>query len=82
MVKEEIVIKELDDQGRLVLPARWRKRNKAKKIKLIIRDTEIIIKPVRTVKLSQLFDTIEVDVKSPLTNWKKLKKEMLLGEST
>lgn len=80
MRSSEVIIKEIDDQGRIVIPAKWRKKYNAKKVKLIIKDDEVIIKPIVTKKLSDLFDTIEVDLKAPLTNWKKTKAELLSGE--
>ena len=78
---EEVSIKSLDKQGRIVIPSKWRKKHKVKKVKIIIRDDEILIKPVKSPKLTELFDSIEIDIKSPLTDWKKLKREMLTGET-
>ncbi len=75
-----IIVKEADEQGRITLPANWRKKHRSKKYKLIIKDDEIIIRPLSNRRLSDLFDSIEIDVKSPLIDWKKLKKELLLGE--
>ena len=76
------MIKRLDNQGRIVIPANWRKKYGVKRVKIIVRDDMLIIKPFVSKKLSDLFDTLEMDIKAPLTDWKKLKKELLTGEQT
>jgi bifunctional DNA-binding transcriptional regulator/antitoxin component of YhaV-PrlF toxin-antitoxin module len=72
------IIKELDKQGRLVLPKNWRERY-AKKGKVILRVEEdaIIIKPYELADLTEFFDKIEVDVKSDISNWKSVRRELL-----
>jgi len=77
----EVIIKEVDNQGRIVIPSKWRKKYDVKKVKVIIKGEELIIKPVKAPKLTELFDSIEIDVSSPLTDWKRLKKELLTGET-
>jgi len=64
MVKNlEIVTKEIDSLGRVYIPAKWRKN--WKKVLLIrLDDGSILIKPLnKEMKLTDLFDKIEVDIK-------------------
>ncbi len=72
------IIKELDKQGRLVLPKNWRDRH-AKKGKVILKVEEdtIIIKPYELADLTEFFDKIEVDIKSDISNWKSVRRELL-----
>lgn len=72
------IIKELDKQGRLVLPKNWRERH-AKKGKVILKVEEdtIIIKPYELADLTEFFDKIEIDIKSDISNWKSVRRELL-----
>jgi len=72
------IIKDLDKQGRLVLPKEWREKY-AKKGKVILKVEEdvIVIKPCRLGDLTEFLDKIEVDIKSDLSNWKSLRRELL-----
>jgi bifunctional DNA-binding transcriptional regulator/antitoxin component of YhaV-PrlF toxin-antitoxin module len=72
------VIKEVDKQGRLVLPKDWRdKYAKRRKIILKIEGDKIIIKPYRLADLTEFFDCVEVDIKSDLADWKSVRRELL-----
>jgi len=72
------MIKELDKQGRLVLPKGWREKYAEKgKIVLRIENDTIIIKPYELADLTEFFDKIEVDVKSDLSSWKSVRRELL-----
>jgi len=78
MITEMELIKEIDKQGRLVLPKEWRERY-AKDRRVVIRMEEdrIIIKPYRFTDLTEFFDKIEVDLKSDLSDWKSVRRELL-----
>ncbi len=78
MASDMEVIKELDKQGRLVLPKDWREKYaKGGKVLLKIENDTIIIKPYRLVDLTEFFDKIEVDIKSDLSDWKSVRRELL-----
>jgi len=73
-----VEIKEIDNQGRIVIPKNWRKgKLKGKKVVLKRKsDDSIEIIPYDRFDLTKYFDSIEVDVKSPLSDWHALKKEL------
>ena len=78
MVSNVEIIKDLDKQGRLVLPKEWREKY-AKKGKVILKveNDTIIIKPYKLADLTEFFDKIEVDIKSDLSDWKSVRRELL-----
>ncbi len=55
------------------------KKTQCEKSQTNIKDDEVIIKPVGTKKLSDFFDTLEIDLEAPITDWKKTKAELLTG---
>ena len=72
------IIKEVDKQGRLVLPKNWRKKYvKRGKIVLRIEGDKIIIKPYELADLTEFFDKVEADIKSDLAEWKSVRREVL-----
>lgn len=72
------IIKDLDRQGRLVLPKDWREKYaKNGKVILKIEKDIVIIKPYKLVDLTEFFDKIEVDIKSDLADWKSVRRELL-----
>ena len=72
------IIKEVDKQGRLVLPRNWRKKYvKRGKIVLRIEGDKIIIKPYELADLTEFFDKVEADIKSDLADWKSVRREVL-----
>ncbi|RLI74190.1 AbrB/MazE/SpoVT family DNA-binding domain-containing protein [Archaeoglobales archaeon] len=72
------IIKEVDKQGRLVLPRNWRKKYvKRGKIVLRIEGDKIIIKPYELADLTEFFDKVEADIKSDLADWKSVRREIL-----
>ncbi len=58
----ESVVRTLDKMGRVAIPPRWRKKWGKKVILVKMPDGEVLIKPLRRIKLTELFDSIEVDV--------------------
>jgi len=75
-----VVVRELDKQGRLVIPKEWRDRHdKVRKFVVRLEKGEIRMTPVETVDLTEYFDSIEVDLKSDLSDWHSIRKELRRG---
>ena len=72
----------VDSQGRVSLPSEWRRRHLDPdgRVTVIQNGEEIIIKPVRTLKISEVFDVVSVDVESDLGDWERVKRELLKGD--
>ena len=72
----------MDSQGRVSLPSEWRRRHldPEGRVTVIQNGEEIIIKPVRTLKISEVFDVVSVDVESDLGDWERVKRELLKGD--
>jgi len=72
----------VDSQGRVSLPSEWRRRHLDHdgRVTIIQNGEEIIIKPIRTVKISEVFDAVPVDVESDLGDWERVKRELLKGD--
>ncbi len=72
----EIVVKEMDSQGRVSIPARWRKSFKSRKLALIKRGNMIEIVSVEALPPSALFDSIKVSEHVDFTDSHALKKTL------
>ncbi len=73
----EVVVKEIDRQGRIVIPKKWRdKYVRSGRVILRIKEGSIEIVPEDSIDLTKYFDSIEVDIESDLSNWKKVKREL------
>lgn len=72
----ESVVKTIDSQGRLIIPAEMRKTWKSDKVMVIKDDDEIRIVPLETLKPTELFDSIEVDEHLDLTDSHVLMKAL------
>ena len=72
----------VDSQGRVSLPSEWRRRHldPEGRVTVIQNGEEIIIKPIRTVKISEVFDVVSVDLESDLGDWERVKRELLKGD--
>ena len=64
----ESVVKTIDSQGRLIIPAEMRKAWKSDKVMVIKDKDEIRIVPLETLLPSELFDSIKVDDDIDLTD--------------
>lgn len=71
----KILEKRLDPEGRLLLPKDWRKKH-GKNVVIVETDEYLKIMPKKRKKLTEFFDTVEVDIKSDLRNWHAVKKEL------
>jgi bifunctional DNA-binding transcriptional regulator/antitoxin component of YhaV-PrlF toxin-antitoxin module len=73
----EVEIKEIDEQGRIIIPKAWRtKRITGKKVVMRLRDGVIEILPSAMFDLTKFFDKIEADVRSDLADWHALRREL------
>lgn len=71
------VVKALDRQGRLVLPKEWRERYTKRGLVLVrVEGAKVVVEPFELPDLTQFFDSIEVDLKAELTDWKAVKAEL------
>ena len=72
----------VDSQGRVSLPSEWRRRHldPEGRVTVIQNGEEIIIKPIRTLKISEVFDVVSVDLESDLGDWARVKRELLKGD--
>ncbi len=71
-----IAVVKMDDQGRILIPARIRKRMGSTFFLLEVVGDEIRLKPVKSLRLGELFDSIEVDVED-FTDTHELRKSLL-----
>ncbi len=70
-------VKDVDSQGRVVIPKEWRdKYLKGGKAVLVLKEDLIEIRPLKRVSLTDYFDRVEVDIKSDLSDWHKVRKEL------
>jgi len=73
----EVEVKEIDKQGRIVIPKGWRaKYLKKGKAIITMRGEKVEIKPLKMADLTEFFDKVEVETKSDLTDWHTLRKEL------
>lgn len=72
----QLVEKEIDPQGRIVLPKSWI-ASFPKKVIVIRTDNGLTIVPKQKSNLVQFFDAVKVDIKSDLADWHAVKKELM-----
>ena len=73
----ELEVKTVDNQGRIMLPKSWRDRYlKDKKAVVSLKGDLIEIRPFEDIDLTKYFDSIEVDLKSDLSDWHKVREEL------
>ena len=70
-------MKEVDEQGRVVIPKEWREKilRDGKVVMRLTKDS-IEIRPYRQEDLTKFFGTVVVDVESSLEDWHSLRKEL------
>ncbi len=65
-----VVLKKVDRQGRIVLPASWRKKHlRGDAVLLVPREGRLEILPQEAVDLTAYFDAVEVDLEADLADW-------------
>jgi bifunctional DNA-binding transcriptional regulator/antitoxin component of YhaV-PrlF toxin-antitoxin module len=73
----ELEIKSIDDQGRIMLPKKWRDRYLQDKKAVVSQKGDIIeIRPFQDIDLTKYFDSMNVDVKADLSDWHKVREEL------
>jgi bifunctional DNA-binding transcriptional regulator/antitoxin component of YhaV-PrlF toxin-antitoxin module len=71
------VLKEIDERGRIVIPAAWRKKwLRGTKVILRSRGEVLEIVSPRKVDLTAFFDRAEVEVKANLSDWHRVRREL------
>jgi len=81
MIMGESVVKTIDSQGRLIIPAEMRRTWKSDKVMVIQDKNEIRIVPLETLQPSELFDSIKVEDDLDLTDSHALMKALLRNPS-
>jgi len=71
------ILKDIDEQGRIVIPAEWR-RQYLRGTKVILRNRGEVLEilPREKVDLTAFFDRAEVDVKANLSDWHAVRREL------
>ena len=73
----QVEIKNVDNQGRIMLPKDWRDRYlKGKKAIIVYKGDVVEIRPFVESDLTKFFDKVEVDLKSDLSDWHNIRKEL------
>lgn len=77
VIDMEMVIKDVDEQGRVIIPKELRKKYKIRE-KVIIRSGEgkIELIPLEEKELTKYFDLATADIKTDLSDWHKIRKEL------
>jgi len=72
------LVKEVDEQGRIVLPAAWRKRHlRGRRVLLRARNEVLEILPQEDVDLTAYFDAArKADIKADLADWRTVRREL------
>jgi len=71
------VLKEVDEQGRIVIPASWRKKHlRGRKVLLRPKGDVIEILPQDRVDLTAYFDAAEADLRADLADWHSVRREL------
>ena len=65
---EESTLKTVDAQGRVLIPAEWRKDWKTDKVILTRDGDEIKLKPIKSVSIETFFDSIIVEDDTDFTD--------------
>lgn len=73
----DVVVKKLDRQGRVAIPAEWRRTWKDDNVALLRRGAAIEVVPIESVPPSALFDSIEVSASVDFTDPHSLRKAIL-----
>ena len=76
--KYQVLEREVDPQGRVLLPKEWRNElGKQRKVLLLQTPEYVKILPKGKADLTRYSNSIKVDLKAPLTDWHAVKAELL-----
>ena len=72
----------VDSQGRISLPAKWRREHLDQEGDVVIVNMgeELLIRAKKSQRLSEFFDSVDVELRSDLSDWHRVKDELLRGE--
>ena len=73
----EVIVKAVDPQGRISIPARWRRGWKSDKVALIKRGGRIELVPMESAPPSSLFDSIEIRGEVDFTDPHSIKRALM-----
>ncbi|MGQ9468860.1 MAG: AbrB family transcriptional regulator [Nitrososphaerales archaeon] len=73
----DVVVKEVDPQGRVSIPISWRKEWKSRKLVLIKRRNRIELIPMEPISPLELFDSIDISENVDFSDPHSLKKALL-----
>lgn len=78
-----ITVRKVDDQGRVVIPAKWRRKQlkKSKHVLIIEENDAIRIIPIETLDLTEFFDTVDLGV-DKIGAWDAFEKQFYGEEMT
>ncbi len=72
-----VVMKDVDRQGRIVLPASWRKKHlRGGKVILRAKGDILEVVPQDKVDLTAYFDSAEADIKADLSDWHGIQRQL------
>ena len=75
-MKKYVVVKKVDDQGRIVLPADWRREVLEGGEVFVIREGKILkLVPKRKPDLTKYFDSVDLGVEQIL-DWEEFEREL------
>jgi bifunctional DNA-binding transcriptional regulator/antitoxin component of YhaV-PrlF toxin-antitoxin module len=73
----DVTIESVDEQGRILLPKEWRAQYlKRRKVIIVCKGDVIEIRPFKETDLTKYFDKVEMDLRSDLSDWHKVRKEL------
>lgn len=77
--RQREVIKHVDEQGRVVIPKKWRDEHlkDSSVVLLQIKDGEIVVKSHQPVDITKYFNSLDADIEADLDNWDDVKRELL-----
>jgi len=72
----EIEIKKIDEQGRIIIPADWRKKEIGKEKRVFVLKEKGCLKiiPIKKIDLTKFFD--KVDFGMNIDDWEKFEKKI------
>ena len=75
---EKVVVRRLDPQGRVAIPADWRAEWKSERVVLTWKKRRVEVAPMEPIDPTSLFDSIPVSDKVDFTDPHSLRKALLL----
>ncbi|MBS3054086.1 MAG: AbrB/MazE/SpoVT family DNA-binding domain-containing protein [Candidatus Aenigmarchaeota archaeon] len=68
--------REIDDQGRIILPLEWRRKH-GRKVAIVQVGNTLRVIPKNAKNITDFFDKAKIDVKSDLKDWERVKRELI-----